>query len=176
MNRGMPGLPVHHRLTECIQTHVHQVSDAIQPSHPLHPLLFLFPIPPRIRVFSNESTFRMRWPSVRVSASASLLSMIAFRIDFIFLMSKGHSNVFSSTTIWQHQFFGSPPSLWSNCHIHTWLLEKNITLTLRTFVQNVKSLLFNTVPGFVIAFLPRSKCLLISYLQSLSTMILSSQT
>ena len=57
-----PGLPVHHQLLESDQTHVHRVGDAIQPSHPLSPLLLLPPIPPSIRVVSNESTLRMRWP------------------------------------------------------------------------------------------------------------------
>ena len=61
MNRSTPGLPVHHHLPEFTQTHVHRVSDAIQPSHPLF-FLLLPPIPPSIRVFSNESTLRMRWP------------------------------------------------------------------------------------------------------------------
>ena len=60
MNRSTPGLPVHHQLPEFTQTHVHRVSDAIQPS--LSPLLLLPPIPPSIRVFANESTLRMRWP------------------------------------------------------------------------------------------------------------------
>ena len=59
MNCSMPGLPVHHQLPEFIQTHVHQVGDAIQPSHPLCPLLLVSPIPPIIGVFSNESTLRM---------------------------------------------------------------------------------------------------------------------
>ena len=62
MNRSTPGLPVHHQLPEFTQTQVHRVSDAIQPSHPLSTLLLLPPIPPSIRVFSNESTLRMRWP------------------------------------------------------------------------------------------------------------------
>jgi len=62
MNRSTPGLPVHHQHPEFTETHVHQVSDAIQPSHPLSPLLLLPPIPPSIRVSSNESTLRMRWP------------------------------------------------------------------------------------------------------------------
>ena len=62
MNHSTPGLPVHHQLPEFTQTHVHRVSDAIQPSHPLSPLLLLPPIPPSIRVFSNESILRMRWP------------------------------------------------------------------------------------------------------------------
>ena len=58
----MPGVPVHHQLPEFIQTHVHRVSDAIQPSHPLLSPSLLPPIPPSIRVFSNESTLCMRWP------------------------------------------------------------------------------------------------------------------
>ena len=62
MNRSTPGLPVHHQLLEFTQTHVHRVCDAIQPSHSLSSLLLLPPIPPSIRVFSNESTLRMRWP------------------------------------------------------------------------------------------------------------------
>ena len=62
MNHSTPGLPVHHQLPEFIQTHVHQVSDAIQPSCPLCPLFLLPLIPPSIRVFSNESTLLMRWP------------------------------------------------------------------------------------------------------------------
>jgi len=62
MNRSMPGLPVHHQLLESTQTHVHWVSDAIQPSHPLSWPSPLSPTPPSIRVFSNESTLRVRWP------------------------------------------------------------------------------------------------------------------
>ena len=62
MNRSTPGLPVHHQLPEFTQTHVHRVGDAIQPSHPLSPLLLLPPVPPSIRGFSNESTLHIRWP------------------------------------------------------------------------------------------------------------------
>ena len=62
MNRSTPGVPVHHQLTEFTQTQVHRVSNAIQPSHPLLSPSPLAPIPPSIRVFSNESTLRMRWP------------------------------------------------------------------------------------------------------------------
>ena len=62
MNCSMPGLPVQHQLPEFTQNHVHQVSDAIQPSHPLSSPLLLPSIPPNIRVFSSESTLRMRWP------------------------------------------------------------------------------------------------------------------
>ena len=78
MNRSTPGLPVHHQLPEFTQTHVHLVSDAIQPPHPLlspsplcRPLLLLPLIPPSIRVFSSESALRMRWPSTGVSGLAS---------------------------------------------------------------------------------------------------------
>ena len=60
MNRSTPGLPVHHQLPEFTQTHARRVGDAIQPSH--RPLLLLPPIPPSIRVFSNESTLQMSWP------------------------------------------------------------------------------------------------------------------
>ena len=62
MNCSTPGLPVYHDLPEFTQTHVHRVSDAIQPSHPLSSPSPLAPNPPNIRVFSNESTLRMRWP------------------------------------------------------------------------------------------------------------------
>ena len=62
MNRSTPGLPVHHQLPEFTQTHVHRVSDAIQPSHPLSPPSPPAPNPSSIRVFSNESTLHMRWP------------------------------------------------------------------------------------------------------------------
>ena len=61
-NRSTPGLPVYHQLPEFTQTHVHRVSDAIQPSHPLSFLLLLPPIPPSIGVFSNKWALRMRWP------------------------------------------------------------------------------------------------------------------
>ena len=73
MNRSTPGLPVHQHLLEFTQTHIHRVSDAIQPSHPQSPLLLLPPRPPSIRVFSNESTLHMRWPSIGFSALASFL-------------------------------------------------------------------------------------------------------
>ena len=91
MNCSTPGLRVHHQLPEFTQTHAHWVGDAIQPSHPLSSLLFLPPIPPSIRVFSNESTLEVakvsqhqglfQWvnswggQSIGVSASASVLPM-----------------------------------------------------------------------------------------------------
>ena len=74
MNLSTPGLPVHHQLPEFTQTHVHRVSDAIQPLILCRPLLLLPPIPPSIRVFSNKSTLRMRWPKYR-SFSFSIISL-----------------------------------------------------------------------------------------------------
>ena len=91
MYHSMPGLPVHHQLPELTQTHAHQVGDAIQPSHPLSspspP-----PIPPSIRVFSNESTLRMRWPkywsfSFSISPSNEHPGLISFRMDWLDLLA-----------------------------------------------------------------------------------------
>ena len=86
MNCSMPGLPVHHQLPEFTQTHVHQVSDAIQPSHPLSSPLLLPPIPPSIRVFYNESTLHIKWSkywSFRFSIipSKEHPGLISFRMD-----------------------------------------------------------------------------------------------
>ena len=125
-----PGFPVHHWLLEFIQTPVHWVSDAIQPSHPLNFLLFPPSVFPSIRVFSNESTLHIRWPSIGVSASASVLPMNTQDwsplgwIGWTSLQSKGLSRVFSNTTVQKHQFFGAHLSSQSNSHIHTWPLEK----------------------------------------------------
>ena len=116
MNHSTPGLPVHHQLPGFTQIHVHQVGDAIQPSHLCLPLILLPPIPPSISIFSNESTIRMRWPnywSFRVSASASVLPMNTQGwsplewTGWISLQSKGLSRVFSNTTVQKHQFFGA---------------------------------------------------------------------
>ena len=92
MNRSTPGLPVHHHLPEFTQTHVHRVGDAIQPSHPLSSRFLLPPIPPSIRVFSNESALRIRWPkywSFRFSISPSneYSGLIFFRIDWLDLLA-----------------------------------------------------------------------------------------
>ena len=90
----------------------------------------------------------------------------------ISLQSKGLSRVFFNTTIWKHQFFCAQPSLWSNSHICTWVLEKIKDLTIQIFVGKAVSLLFNTLSRFVRAFLPRNKCLFISWQQLLSAAIL----
>ena len=92
MNHSMPGLPVHHQLPEFTQTHVHRVSDAIQPSHPLSSPSPLPPIPPSIRVFSNESTLRMRWPkywsfSFSLIPSKEIPGLISFRVDWLDLLA-----------------------------------------------------------------------------------------
>ena len=94
------------------------------------PLFLLPPIPPRIRVFSNEPTLRMRWPkywsfSFSISPSNEYSGPISFRMDWLdLLQSRGFSRAFSNITVQKHQFFSTQLSLWSNSHIHTWLLEK----------------------------------------------------
>ena len=107
-----------------------------------------------------------------IRASASVLPMnskgwFPFRLTgLISWQSKGLSRVFSNKTIWKHQFFGAQHSLWSNYHIRIRLLKKTIALTIEIFVSKVISLLFNMLSRFIIAFFPRSKWLLISWLQS----------
>ena len=92
----------------------------------------------------------------------------------IFLQSRGLSRAFfSNTRIWKHQVFGAQPSLWSNSHIHTWLLERpQLWLYAPLSAKWLMSLLFNMLSRFVIAFLPRSKHLVILWLQSMSALIL----
>ena len=126
-----PGFPIHHQLPELTQTHVHRIGDAIQPSLPL-----LCPSPPTFNLSQHQDLFK--WVSslhqvdkvLGVSASASGLPMNIQdwfplgRTSWISLQSKGLSRVFSDTTVQKHQFFSAQLSLWSNSHIHTWLLEK----------------------------------------------------
>ena len=127
MNLSTPGLPVHHHLPEFNQTHVHQVSDAIQPSHPLSSPFPPAPNPASIKVFSNESTLPMRWPkywsfSFNISPSNEHPELISFRMDWMDLLAvQGTLKIdrFSSTTVQKHQFFGTQPSSQSNSHIHT---------------------------------------------------------
>ena len=124
--------------------------------------------------FPMSQFFASSGQSIGVSASASVLPMNIqdwFPLGWTgwnSLQSKGLSRVFSNTTVQKHQFFITQPSLQSNSHIHTWLLEKTIALTRWIFVGEVMSLLFNMLSRLAIAFLPSRKCLLISWLQSLS--------
>ena len=135
------------------------------------PLLLLPSVFPRIRAFSSESALQIRWSkrwrfSFSISSSNEYSGLIPFRIDWfdLPLLSKGFPRVFFSTTVWKHQFFGAQPYLMTT--------GKTIALIIQTFIGKVKSLLFNMLSRFVIAFPPRSKHLLISWLQSPSTVIL----
>ena len=177
MDCRTPGFPVLHYLSELVQTHVHWVSDAIQPSLPLSspsPLDFNLP---RIRVFSNDLALRIRWPkywsvSFSITPSNEYSGMISFRIDWLdFLEVQGafkslqhHS---SKASIPQHSAFCMVQL--SQPYVTT---GKMIALTRWTFVSEVMSLLFNMLSRFVITFLLRSKCLLISWLRSPFAVIL----
>ena len=120
MDCSTPGLPVHHQLPEFTQTHVHRLSDAIQPSHPLSS-----PSPPAFKFFSSESALHIRWQkywsfSFSISPSNKYSGLISFRMDWLdHLMSKGFFRVFSNTTVQKHQFFDAQLSLEFNSHIHT---------------------------------------------------------
>ena len=119
--------------------------------------------------------------STEASASASVLPMNiqdwfpSGLTGLISLQSKRLSRVFSNTTVQKHQFFCTQFSLWSKSYHPYMTIRKTIALTRRTFVGKVMSLLFNILSSLVIAFLPRSKCLLISWLQSPSAVIFGAQ-
>ena len=172
MNCSIPGLPVHQQFPEFSQTHVHRVGDAIQPSHPLScPLLLLPPIPPNIRVFSNESTFCVKWPkhwsfSFSISPSNEHPGLISFRMDGLDLTAVQGT----LKSLLQHH--SSKPSILQLSAFFTVQLShpymttgKTIALSRWTFVGKVMSLPFNMLSRLVITLLPRSKCLLISWLQ-----------
>ena len=130
MNRSTPGFPVHNQLLELPQTHVHWVSVAIQPSHPL-----LSPFPPAFNLSQHQGPFQ------RVSSVHQVAKVLEFQASasvlpknihfwsplgwtgWISLQCKRLSRVFSNRTVQQHQLFGTQLSLWSNSHIHTWLLD-----------------------------------------------------
>ena len=180
MDCSTPGFPVHHQLPELTQTHVHRVGGTIQPSNPLYPLLLLPSIFPSIRVFSKESVLHIRWPkywsfSFSISPSNEYSGLIFLRIDWFDLLEvqgilksflQHHS---SKTSIFQHSaFFVVQLS-------HPYMTTgKTIAFTRQNFVGKAMSVLFNMLSRLVIAFLPRSKRLLISWLQSPFAVILES--
>ena len=154
--------------------------ESVIPSNHLnlcHPLLLSPSIFPSIRVFSNESALWIRWPkywsfSFNISPSNDTQGWSPLGwTGWISLRSKGLSRVFSNTTVQKHRFFSAQLSLWSNSHIHT-TTGKTIALTRQNFVGKVISLFFNTLSRLVLTFLPGSKYLLISWLQSPSAVIL----
>ena len=174
MDCSVPDLPVYHQLPELAQTHVHRISDAIQPSHPLSPPsppAFIFP---SIMVFSNEVLLCIRCPkhwnfSISISSSNEYSGLISFRMDWLDLLAvqgtlksllQHHS---SKVSVLQHSaFFRVQLS-------HT---GKTIGLTKRTFFGKVIFLSLN-MSKLVRAFLPRSKQILISWLQSQSALFWS---
>ena len=127
------------------------------------PLLRLPPIPPSIRVFSNESTLHMRWPkywsfSFSISLSNEYPGLIPLGwTGWISLKSKGLSRVFSNTTVQKHQFFRRSAFFTVQLSQTYMTTGKTTALTRRTFVGEVMSLLFNMLSRLVITFLPRSK-------------------
>ena len=178
MNCSTPGLPVRYQLPEFTQT---QSIESVMPSSHLilcRPLLLLPPIPPSITVFSNESTLHMRWPkswsfSFNIIPSKEIPGLISFRMNWLDLLAvqgtvksllQHHSS--KASILRRSAFFTvqhSQPYMTTG---------KTIALTRQTFVGKVMSLLFNMLSRLVITFLPRSKRLLISWLQSPSAVIL----
>ena len=165
MNCSTPGLPVHHQLLEFTSIEL-----AMPSSHLVlcRPLLLLPPIPPSIRVFSNESTLCMRWPkycsfSFNISPSNEHPGLISFRMDWLDLLEvqgtlksllQHHSS--KASILWCSAFFTVQLS-------HPYMTTgKTIVLTRWTFVSTVISLLFNMLSRLFLAFLLRSKRLLIS--------------
>ena len=140
------------------------------------PLLLPPSIFPSIRVFSNESALCIRWPKYGVPASASVLPMNTQDwqplgwTGWISLQSKGLSRLFCNTTVQNHQFFSI--SLIVQLSHPYMTTGKTIALARWTFVGKVMSLLFNMLSRVVTTYLPRSKRLLISWLQSPSAVIL----
>ena len=169
MDCNTPGLPVHHQLLEFTQTRVHWVGGAIQPSHPRRPLLLLPSIFSSIRVFSSESALHIRWPkfwsfSFNLSPSKEHPGLISFRMDWLDLYAlqgtlksllQQHGS--KASILWRSAF----PMELSHPYMTT---GKTIALTRWIFVGQMMFLLFNMLSRFAIAFLSRSKRLLISWL------------
>ena len=172
MNCSMPSLPVHHQVLEFTQTHVHWVSDAIQPSHPLLPPSRVFCLQSFLGSgsFPLSQLFESGGQSIGASASASVLPMniqdlFPLRLTgLISLESKGLSRVFSSTTIQKHRLFCIKAFFMVQLSHLYMTTGETISLIRWTHVGKVTSLLFNTLSRFVIVFLPRNESLLISWL------------
>ena len=178
MDCSIPGLPVHHQVPEFTQTHV---TESVMPPNYLilcRLLFLLLSIIPRIRVFSNESVLHIRWPkywsfSLSISPSIEYSAIISFRMDWLDLLTvqgtlksllQHHSS--KASILLCSAFFKVQLS-------HPYITTgKTIALTRWTFVDKVMSLLFNMLSRLIIAFLSRSKHLLISWLQSPSAVIL----
>ena len=126
----MPAFPVLYHLLEFTPTHVHRVSDAIQPFHFCHPILLLPSIFPGIRVFSNKLAVLIRWPkywsfSFNISPYSKYSELIFFRIDWFDLLAvQGTPKSLLQHHSSKASILGAQPSLWSNSQIHTRLLEK----------------------------------------------------
>ena len=181
LNRSTPGLPVHHQLLEFTQTHAHQVGDAIQPSHPLSSPSPPAPNPSQHQGLSSESALHIRWPkywsfSFSISPSNEHPGLIFFRMDWLDLLAV------QGTLKSLLQYHSLKASIFQCSAFFTVQLShpymttgKTIALTRQTFVDKVMSLPFNMLSRLVITFLPRSKRLLISWLQSPSAVILESK-
>ena len=173
MEYSMLGFPGYHQLPELTQTHVRRVSDAIQPTHPLSS-----PSPPAFNLSQHQDLFQWLssskyWSfSLSISPSSEYLGLISFRMDWLDLLAVQRTQESSPTP----QFKSISSSVLSFLYSPTltsiqdhW---KNHGLTRWTFVGKIMSLLFNMLFRLVMAFLPRSKRLLISWLQSPSAVIL----
>ena len=177
MDCSMPGFPILHQLPELAQTHIHRVSDATQPSHPLSSPFPAFNLSQNQDLFQRVSSLHQvakYWSfSFSISPSNVCSGLISFRMDWLDLLAvqgilksllQHHSSKVS--ILWCLAFFIVQLS-------HPYMTTgKTIALTRWTFVGKVMSLLLNMLSRLVITFIPRSKCLLISWLQSLSAVIL----
>ena len=139
MDCSMPSFCVLQHLLEFAQTHLYWISDAIQPSHPLLSPSLAFSLSQHQGLFqwkgSSYQVAKVLKLQLQHQSSNQYTGWYPLRLtDLISLLSKWLWRVFSCTTIRKHQFFGAHPSLWYNSYICTWLLEKNIGLTIWTFV------------------------------------------
>ena len=154
MNRSTSGLPVHHQLPEFTETHVHQVTDAIQPSSSVVPFSSCLQFSPPSGSFPKSQFFSSGGQSIGVSASASVLPMNIQNwfywglTGWISLQSKGLSRVFSNTTVQKHHFFSTQPSSQSNSHIHSIKTDICSSSFLGLISSQMLCLLINTLSAY----------------------------